>query len=306
MEFKNSNQLKSFMKKEANRLNISPQSFLRTFYAKELLNRVSDIDKNMIVVKGSFSQYMHLGKITRPILDIDLSSSGSHTLPINLIFSAIYDNNKSLLEYDILSIPYQTKNGIYKISTVAKVGFTDEKKIINIPVRLDFKEYNDVILEPQLKKVPPLFEGDKDYDFYTPSFEEHLAEKLYIISHNKKTNVLNTRVKDFYDVYQLHGDNYDFDKFSLYYMCMLKLYHEDEDGLKTNFLNSEYINKHIQLWKKMIDKYDFAEKDLSFEQVVYYTRAVLSEQIQKYKSGKYSEEIEGFLKIRQRKREINL
>lgn len=48
-----------------------------------------------------------------------------------------------------------------------------------IPIPVDFKENNNVIFETQFKGVEPLFEGDEKFYINTPSFEEHIAEKLY-------------------------------------------------------------------------------------------------------------------------------
>lgn len=66
-----------------------------------------------------------------------------------------------------------------------------------IPVPIDFKDNNKVIFETQFKAVEPLFEGDQKFYINTPSFEEHIAEKLYIIAHNTREDIPNTRVKDF-------------------------------------------------------------------------------------------------------------
>ncbi len=135
--------------------------------------------------------------------------------------------------------------------------------------------------------MPSLFEGDVEYEFLTNSYEEHSAEKLYIIAYNKKTDLLNTRVKDFYDVFELRSLDYDFEKVSLYFMCMVKLYGEKGENLSAGYLNYDFIRNHAILWSEMMKKYNFADKNLTFEQAIYYTRAVLSEQLQKYKSGKY-------------------
>ncbi len=61
------------------------------------------------------------------------------------------------------------------------------------------------LIESQLRVMPVIFQGDEPFMMNVPSFEEYLAEKLCIIVESNKTDVLNTRVKDFYDIYQLHG-----------------------------------------------------------------------------------------------------
>ena len=287
MTFSNDQQLKSFMKKEAERLNISINSAFRTYYSFELLKRLSKFNDKQIVVKGSLSQYIHLKELTRPILDIDLSSAMYHNIPITLIYKSIYEINDEFVNFDIKSLPRKTKNGIYKIPIMANITFPDTNKKMEISVPVDFKENNDVIIEKQYKAINPLFINSEKFYFLTPSFEEHLAEKLYIVLNNNDSDKINTRVKDFYDIYKLHGMDYDFEKFTLYLQYLLFLYKKDINNMDITFLNNDYINKHLEMWDKMKSKYDFVDKDLQLNETVYYTNAVLKEQIQKLKSNDY-------------------
>jgi len=292
MKFKNIDTLgahKAFMKKEAERLGISVNAAYTTYYARMLLEKLSHINYGNLVVKGSFSQFVHLNKLTRPVLDIDLSSEEDHHLPINLLFQAIYESYDDVVSFDIKTFPRQTNNGVYKIPVIAKVKYEDSKAMeISVPV--DYKENNKVIFETQFKGVEPLFEGENKFFINTPSFEEHLAEKLYIILHCHKPDVLNTRVKDFYDVYALHGKEYDNDKFSLYFQMILLMYGEDFSKLSTSFLNKEYIQKHEPMWERMQDKYEFLDRNLELREALYYTKAVLNEQLQKIYSGKFTDQ----------------
>jgi hypothetical protein len=281
MNFSNIDQLKAFLKKEAIRLGISDSAAYSTYFNRILLERLASKCESSLVVKGSFSQYVHLQKLSRPVLDIDLSSGMNKDYPLSVLYKTIYESKSDHLSFDLSSLPKQTKNGVYKIPAVGIVSFPQDKKKIIQPINIDFKSNNKVIFEPQYKQVPKLFAGDKKFYIYTPSFEEHLAEKLYIISHNRRQDVLNTRVKDFYDIYELHGnENYDPDKFAIYFQAMLMLYGENIDNLTTTFLNKDYILKHQDIWEKMKKKYEFIDKDVDFDECVYYTRAVLREQIQ--------------------------
>lgn len=289
MDFKNLDQEKSFMKKEAERLKISYMAAYTTYYARKLLEKVALINNGNLVVKGSFSQYVHLGNLTRPVLDIDLSSTSSHHVPINILFAAIYDTFSDKIEFDLKSLPRTTNNGVYKIPVIAKVKYEGSKEMI-VPVPIDYKENNKVIFETQFKGVEPLFKGDKKFYINTPSFEEHIAEKLYIIAHNTRTDVPNTRVKDFYDIYNLFGKNYDADKFSLYFETMVLMYGMKLEDISVDFLNKEFIKRHEELWALMRKKYQFVDQDVELSDAVYYTKAVLSEQIQKIRTGEFKEQ----------------
>lgn len=286
MEFRNLDQEKSFMKKEAKRLGITPMATYTTYYARKLLEKLALINNGDLVVKGSFSQYVHLKELTRPVLDIDLSSTLSHYIPINILFAAIYDTFSNELTFDLSTTPRQTKNGVYKIPVVAKVKYEDAKEMV-IPVPIDFKDNNKVIFETQFKAVEPLFEGDQKFYINTPSFEEHIAEKLYIIAHNTREDIPNTRVKDFYDIYKLFGKNYDEDKFSLYFEAMVMMYGMNLDDINADFLDKEFVKRHLELWEMIKEKYQFVDKEVELSEAVFFTKAVLSEQIQKIRTGEF-------------------
>ena len=286
MEFKNRDQERAFMKKEAKRLGISHMAAYTTYYARKLLEKLALINNGDLVVKGSFSQYVHLRELTRPVLDIDLSSTLSHQIPLEILFAAIYDTFSNELTFDLSTTPRQTKNGVYKIPVVAKVKYEGSKEMV-IPVPIDFKDNNKVIFETQFKAVEPLFEGDQKFYINTPSFEEHIAEKLYIIAHNTREDIPNTRVKDFYDIYKLFGKNYDEDKFSLYFEAMVMMYGMNLDDINADFLNKEFVKRHLELWKMIKEKYQFVDKEVELSEAVFFTKAVLSEQIQKIRTGEF-------------------
>lgn len=292
MEFRNLDQNKAYIKNEAKRLGISVNAAYSTYYSRILLEKLAAINFGTLVVKGSFSQYVHLNSLSRPVLDIDLSSKEGHRIPINLLFKAMYDENNKHKEvkFDLSKVPRQTKNGVYKIPVIAKIKYPNDDREIIVPVSVDYKENNEVIFETQFKGVEPLFQGEEKFFVNVPSFEEHIAEKLYIITHCKREDVLNTRVKDFYDIYKLHGKEYDSDKFSLYFQMMLLMYGEDLFNVSSSFLNKDYIERHNELWNLMKKKYEFADQELELAEAVYYTKAVLNEQIQKISSNQFTDQ----------------
>lgn len=289
MEFKNIDQNKAFIKNEAKRLGISTKAAYSTYYSRLLLEKLAQLNYGSMVVKGSFSQIVHLKKLSRPVLDIDLSSTNDHNIPILLLYQAMYESSDDIITFDFSKLPTQTPNGVYKISIVATIKYPDSDKKLVLPINVDFKENNDVIFETQYKAVPPIFYGDKKYYINVPSFEEHLAEKLYIISHNRRTDVLNTRVKDFYDVYKLYQEDFDEDKFSLYFQMMLLMY-EDTLDISSDFLDEDYIQRHLEIWESMKKKYEFVDKSLKFSDAVLYAKSVLDEQINRIKRQEFTDQ----------------
>lgn len=289
MEFKNLDQNKAFIKNEAKRLGISTKAAYSTYYSRLLLERLAQINYGSMVVKGSFSQIVHLKTLSRPVLDIDLSSTNNHNIPILLLYRAMYDASDDVINFDFSKLPTKTPNGVYKISIVATIKYPDSDKKLILPINVDFKENNDVIFETQYKAVPPIFSKDQKYYINVPSFEEHLAEKLYIVAHNRRTDVLNTRVKDFYDVFKLCQEDFDEDKFSLYFQMMLLMY-ENTLSISSDFLDEDYIQRHLEIWESMKEKYEFVDKTLSFRDAVLYSKSVLDKQINRIKKEEFTDQ----------------
>lgn len=284
--FNNSASLKAYLNKESKRLNISIGNIYNTFFSRDLLYRLSKIDHSKdIIVKGSFAQFVHLEKVVRPITDIDLTSTINHHNPLILLVNAMCDKaSDNDFDYILRDVPKRTNSGIIKIPISAKY----EK--INHPIGIDYRENHPCIYEKQVKIVPKIFSKDEEYEVVVPSMEETLAEKLYIIAvaKNLKEGVLNTRAKDFYDVYHLHGGSYDLDKFSYYFEKMINDYGlvSDINTLNTDYLNNDFIEKHEGVWESNKKNYEFLDDDVDLKGAVYYTKSTLNEQYQRIRQGK--------------------
>ena len=66
-------------------------------------------------------------------------------------------------------------------------------------------------------------------------------------------------------------------------MCLI--YGENLSDLDAEFLNKKFIKRHEEIWKRMQIKYGFVDKELDFDEAVYYTKAVLKEQILEIRNG---------------------
>ena len=267
MYFENDNQ------KESNRLGISIKNTYNTYFSRLLLERISKICYSELYVKGSMSELAHLNRMTRPITDIDLVSTVYHNNPLIVLYKAMYDTNEDLY-YELVNMPKRTKTGIYKIHITANFGK------IKHPISIDFQELSKTIYEKDYKMISALFKGDKFFYAYTPSFEEHLAEKLCIVLESNKNNVLNTRVKDFYDIYELLQERFDTEKLSYFFYHMLQDRNKIEiSKASIDFLDNEYISKHRYVWDSMSEKYEFLDKSITFGDAVCLTKKVLSDEL---------------------------
>lgn len=282
--FDNSDSLKSYLKKESNRLGIHITNVYNTFFSRDLLYRLSKIDRsNDVIVKGSFAQFVHLQKMVRPITDIDLTSTIDHHDPLLLLVNAMCEKeDEQDFDYILRGVPRRTNTGIIKIPIAASFGK------INHPIGIDYRENHPCIYDRVKKIVPKVFSKDDEYEIVVPSMEETLAEKLCIIAESTNPTMLNTRAKDFYDIYHLHGGNYDLDKFSYYFERMLQDRGKvtDLDHLNADYLNPSFIEKHQEVWKSNKKHYEFLDDEVDLKAAVYYTKSTLKEQFQRIRQGK--------------------
>jgi predicted nucleotidyltransferase component of viral defense system len=280
-QFTDSNQLKAFMKKESARLEISIPNVYHTFMARRLLEKISEAGNKHLLVKGSAAETAYLGELVRGITDLDLASIRRFNVNRDFIQDILTKDDGRQFDFSLKKVPYKTPTGIIKLNCTG--SFDTIKQDFSI----DFEENYNRLFEKEKRTVPVIFEGDEPFDILVPSFEEYLAEKLCIIVESNKPDVLNTRLKDFYDIYQLHGGHYDSKVLTKYFGEMLekraKIKLEDAN---TTHLNTSFIKSHRDLWDGASIKYDFLDKELDFNLAVGYTRAVLREYL--YQQGKYA------------------
>ena len=274
--FSNSNQFRAFMKKEADRLGISINSAYTTYISRLFLEKLSKYNNGMVLVKGSSAETAYLGRLVRGITDVDLAVLGSIETNLGLIRTFMEDETVSDFKFKLVKEPKVTPTGIYKMSLESQFDKTRQ------PLGVDFQDNYNRLIEKQVRTMPAIFEGDDEFPVVAPSFEEYLAEKLCIIIESNKTDTLNTRVKDFYDIYQLHGGKYDPEKLTKYFGKMLALRGKIKlEDASTLYLDRDFIEQHKEIWERAKDKYDFLDDGIDLYGAVYYARAVLREELQK-------------------------
>lgn len=275
-KFSNTNQFRSFMKKEADRLGISIQNAYTTYVSRLFLEKLSKYNNGMVLVKGSSAETAYLGRLVRGITDVDLAVLGPIEANLDLLKLFVEDESISDFKFKLVREPKITSTGIYKMPFEASFDKTKQ------PLGVDFQENYDRLIEKQVRTMPSIFEGDDEFPVIAPSFEEYLAEKLCIIVESNKPDVLNTRVKDFYDIYQLHGGKYDPEKLTKYFGKMLALRGKIAlEDASTLYLNADFVQKHKDVWESAKKKYDFLDDGIDLYGAVYYARAVLREELQK-------------------------
>ena len=275
MEFRNSDQLKSYLKTEASRLGTTINNTYNTFFARTLLESIAEYNYGYFVVKGSFSQLVHSGKLYRPVTDIDLSSTNG--VKAVDFFHELLGRRGNPVTYEINRRPKITSNGVHNFSVYCCYG--NIKHSIGIDFMPDYKPTYEV----QYKPVPTIFTKDKEFYINTPSYEEYLAEKLCIVAETTSADSI-YRFKDFYDIYKLHGGEYDYDKFSIYFQRMISDRKRiNPSDIDVSFLNKDFINKCSHLWECSKRHFKFLDDTVEFDEAVFYTKGVLTDQILKLK-----------------------
>ena len=288
-QFKDNNQFKSFMKKESKRLGINIHNTYTTYISRRLLEKMSIINPYAFLIKGSAAETIYLGRMIRAIVDLDIASLNSYDENISNLEFLLREYDFDQFNYELNKDVERSRTGIYKLSMVAKYGKIKQH------IGIDYQDKYNRLIELERRIMPPLFDGDTPFEVYLPSFEEFLAEKLCIIAENDSEFSLNTRVKDFYDIYELHGGKYDYDKLTEYFQKMLKLRNKiDMKDVKTTYFDEKYIEERQKLWDATKKRYDFIDHEIDFDRSVYYTRAVLREQLQR--NGQRMEENKSLVK----------
>ena len=124
----------------------------------------------------------------------------------------------------------------------------------------------DIIVPKSEKRVIPvqLDEFTKP-EISTYSLESTIAEKFDAILQLLE---MTSRMKDFYDIYELHGGKYDSTKLAAYFKWMLEL--RAKIALKdatTDYLDKQFVEKHLELWQAIGKKYRSTVRIQSSEQL---------------------------------------
>lgn len=202
-----SDSLKGKIKNISQKSGIRPQELLQMFMFEQFLIKLSKSKyKHNFILKGGFLLSKIFGENNRTTRDIDTTIKG---------LSLKEENIKQIIT-EIINIPTQ-ENIVFKLVNIENIRKDDLYSGLRVTINVIFETINenlkidittgDIIIPKEIQFEYKMMFEDKSIFIMTYSIETIIAEKFETII---SRNVLNTRAKDFYDIYMLIKlNNYD-------------------------------------------------------------------------------------------------
>jgi len=191
-------QLKAKIKNLALKNHVPAQAVLQNFMLERLLERISlSKYKDMVILKGGMLIASMVGISSRTTMDMDATLRG-YPLTEKTIQEALSEicaiplGDEVSLELDhIAPIREDDEYGGFRVAIIAKY------ESINTPLKIDITT-GDIITPEAIRYAFHSNFEDKKIEVWAYNIETILAEKVETIL---RRSILNTRPRDFYDVY---------------------------------------------------------------------------------------------------------
>jgi predicted nucleotidyltransferase component of viral defense system len=193
-------QLKAKIRNLAQNNHVPAQAVLQNFMLERLLERIAlSKYKDMVILKGGMLIASMVGIGSRTTMDMDatlrgyLLSEESIRVAISDICTLQIDDEITFVLDHIESIREDDEYGGFRVAILAKF------ESINTPLKIDITT-GDIITPGAIRYAFRSHFEDKLIEVWAYNVETILAEKVETIL---RRSVLNTRPRDFYDVYIL-------------------------------------------------------------------------------------------------------
>lgn len=247
---KNTTQLKALVKNIAKSKNISAQLVLQNYMMERFIERISLSNyRENIIVKGGLLISSIVGLESRTTMDIDMTVKGKTVDEMSILsiirkISNIKIDDGVLFEVvNINEIREIDEYLGYRISLIANMP------PMKIPLKLDITT-GDKIIPKEVNYSYPLMFENRSVSITAYNLETILSEKIEtIISRGN----LNTRMRDFYDVYillKLQEDNINYEVLGIALSQTAK-----KRGSINVIKNYKEIVEVIQVSSTMIDRW---------------------------------------------------
>lgn len=253
-------QIKGRIKNIGKQNGTDPISLLRIYMMERFLERVSQSKyKNDFIVKGGMLVTSMIGISMRTTMDIDTTIRN---------FDLTKDDVKRIMN-EIKNIPLddQIEFTLKEVSDIMdnmkypgiRIYMDAKLESLVVPIKIDIST-GDVITPKEIKYEYPLLLEDRSIQLWSYNLETILAEKIQTIL---SRNILNTRMRDFYDVttlLTLYKDSINYENLALAFnkTCVKResfsLLDEANDIL-ASISNDSNLRK---LWKNYCKKQKYA------------------------------------------------
>lgn len=202
----NSDKLKSVISKKAHGNSDISQKFYQLFYFERILERISKSNyKGKIILKGGLLLTSIIGDDERTTKDMDATLKGVSLTKddVEKVFNEILNINiNDGVQFQIISIKdirMEDEYGGFRLNILSKLD--NNKTYVTVELTT-----GDIITPKEMKyNYNSIFE-DKKIPIMSYTLETVLAEKFQTII---TRGLLNTRLKDFYDIYILINTKMD-------------------------------------------------------------------------------------------------
>ena len=202
----NSDKLKNIISKKAHGNSDISQKFYQLFYFERILERISISNyRGQIILKGGLLLTSIIGDDERTTKDMDATLKGISLTKTNVekafneILHIDIDDGTSFQIVSIKDIRLEDEYGGFRLNILSKLG--NNKTYITIELTT-----GDVITPREMKYNYNCIFEDKTIPIMSYTLETVLAEKFQTIV---TRGLLNTRLKDFYDIYILINTKID-------------------------------------------------------------------------------------------------
>ncbi len=261
MTFTSPKQLKDWIKNKVASEGIPSNTLIQTYMMERFLERISESTySNNFIIKGGFLIASILGLNLRSTMDIDTTITG---MPIDKesigqvlkeITNINIDDNVSFKIVDIKPIHDVSDYDDFRVNLEATF-FTIRQNI-----KIDITT-GDLIIPEEIDFQYKLLFDEKEIKIKAYNLETILAEKIETII---SRNVLNTRARDYYDIYVLTKTKWYLVNEELLVDAIVKKFEERDSMiyLQDIYRIFEDISKSSDLrgaWNNYQKKYEYAQ-----------------------------------------------
>lgn len=269
---KNAMSLKAKINNIAKKEKVLPQAVMQTYMLERLLERISISEyKDNFILKGGMLISSIIGIDNRSTMDMDTTIKG---------FKLDKENLENILQ-EIIKID-ANDNIKFKIISIENIREDDDYGGLRVHLQANFDEMpidlkidvttGDKITYKEINYKYNLLLEKRSIEIWTYNVETIIAEKYESII---KRSILNTRIRDFYDLYMLtHLDKKNINSKMLIAAIKETSKHRgtfdiiNDKNIVEDVINSiQNDNSLKEQWNKYQRSYEYA-KDIKYEQLI--------------------------------------